>query len=100
MKTNLQTKTVIVATVCASLFALAHAFSFTAQPEKNMQTVTVAAHRMSDAEKLAYDREQLPQQTVVISAKRLTEEQKISFDEHENLDREFVATNNTHADAI
>jgi hypothetical protein len=44
-----------------------------------IQTVTVSAKRMSEAEKLAYDQETSMVQTVVISAKRLTPEQKAAM---------------------
>ncbi|MFZ6799585.1 hypothetical protein [Undibacterium sp. Di24W] len=44
-----------------------------------IQTVTVSAKRMSEAEKLAYDQETSMMQTVVISAKRLTPAQKAAM---------------------
>lgn len=44
-----------------------------------IQTVTVSAKRMTEAEKLAYDHETSMMQTVVISAKRLTPAQKAAM---------------------
>ena len=101
MKTTTQTRIVIVSAVFASLFALAHAFS--AKPEASvahMQTITIAAQRMSAAQKLAYDNEQQLAQTVVISAKRMSDAQKASFDAQQLDMHEYVAANSAREDAI
>ena len=101
MKTNFESKALIVATVCASVFALAHALSAPVVKNGNgLQTVTITAQRMSEAQKIAYDRAQMPQQTVIITAKRLTEEQKASFDEAQQATQEYLAANASNAGEI
>jgi len=84
MKTITATAIVSAASACLSAFIFVGIVNVatTANVDASVapiQTVTVSAKRMSDAEKFAYDQETSMMQTVVISAKRLTPAQKAAM---------------------
>lgn len=108
MTTNTQTRTVIVASVFAGLFALAYSLSPTlASQPSAAQTVTITAQRMTTEQKLAFDREQQAEmqqlaaadQTVIISAKKMSAEQKAAFDAQLSGVATMVADNQRRSDA-
>ncbi|HTD06200.1 hypothetical protein [Undibacterium sp.] len=74
---------VIVATaLVAAVFASGCAFQTAAQQPvaaSGVQTVTIAAKRMTTDEKIAFDTANAGTQTVVLVAKRLTAEQKLAM---------------------
>jgi len=78
LSTTLFTATVVVLAALAVKPA-AHS-STIAAADAGLETVTVSAHRMSEAEKAAFDRMEADQHTVTITAHRLTNEEKAAFD--------------------
>lgn len=104
MKSSLKNTTIFAVAMCAAVFISGSAFNTVTHGTQNkIQTVTITAKAMTEAQKLAYDSEQNGIQTVVISAKRLTTEQKIAMDQQDQQNQfkqQSVAEKNNHRTAI
>lgn len=104
MKSSLKNTTIFAIAMCAAVFVTCSAFNaVNHHAHDKIQTVTISAKAMTEAQKLAYDAEQNGIQTVVISAKRLTTEQKLAMDQQDQQNQfkqQSVAEKNSHRTAI
>ncbi|MBI3283780.1 MAG: hypothetical protein HYZ65_02860 [Burkholderiales bacterium] len=98
LKTTLKNSLILSGALLMAVGAMSEAYQ--QQPalqHSATQTVTIAASRMSDAQKLAYDQARLPVQTVLISAKRLSAEQKLALDKEDFQQQQKLAKGNAGA---
>lgn len=104
MTSSLKNTTIFAVAMCAAVFVTASAFNAGSHGmQSKIQTVTISAKAMTEAQKLAYDAEQNGIHTVVISAKRLTSEQKLAMDQQDQQDQfnqQSVAEKNSRRTAI
>ena len=104
MKSSLKNTSIFAVAMCAAVFISSSAFHNVKHgTQDKIQTVTITAKAMTEAQKLAYDAEQNGIQTVVISAKRLTTEQKLAMDQQDQQNQfkqQSVAEKNNRRTAI
>lgn len=82
MKQSINTSLVFLSGLIVSSLFVSQAIlsQRTNKAQAEMQTVTIVAQRMTEAQRMAYDQETAAIPTVVISAKRLSPEQKLAMD--------------------
>lgn len=90
---NRSDKSILTIAMFAATIMVGAAFQHQTETALTVPTVTIAAQRMTEQEKIAYDFAQsgTTVQTVLIQGKRLNAEEKIAFDQQDRQIRQAKA---------